>query len=339
MSPTTVHAFAARAAKEDLVPHTYELASLGPMDVDVEISHCGVCHSDLHLIDDDWSRSRYPLVPGHEIVGTVTAAGSSSTHTVGQRVGIGWQRSSCHTCELCLQGNENLCRKQEATCVGHMGGFAQRIRIDGRFAFDLPPSLDAATAAPLLCGGVTVFAPLRRWGIRAGAAVGVVGIGGLGHLALRFLRAMGAHATAFTSSPDKRDEALRLGAEHAASSTDPREIRTHVDRFDLLLCTVPARLDWITYLQTLKPNGVLCLVGAPPGLMQIPASQLLSSQRIVCGSDIGSPGAIREMLAFAAEHGIGAQVETAPMATVNDALQRVRDNKVRYRMVLENAGR
>jgi uncharacterized zinc-type alcohol dehydrogenase-like protein len=336
MSTTTIAAFAARATRESLVPYDYEPAPLQPTDVEVDVSCCGICHSDLHLIDNDWSTSAYPLVPGHEIVGTVTAAGLSSTHAVGQRVGIGWQRSSCHECEACRAGNENLCRKQEATCVGHMGGFARRIRIDGRFAFDLPASLDAAGAAPLLCGGVTVFAPMRRWGVRSGTRVGVIGIGGLGHLALRFLRAMGAHATAFTSSPDKRDEALRLGADAAASSTDPREIRTHADRFDLLLCTVPVRLDWITYVQTLKPNGVLCFVGAPPGLLQLPVSQLVSSQRVVCGSDIGSPGAIREMLVFAAEHGIAAQVETAPMATVNDAVQRVRDNKVRYRMVLTN---
>jgi len=336
MTASTIAAFAARAAKESLSPYAYEPAPLRETDVEVEISHCGICHSDLHLIDNDWAVSTYPLVPGHEIVGTVVAAGAASTHAVGRRVGIGWQRSSCHECEQCRAGHENLCRKQEATCVGHMGGFARRIRTDGRFAFDLPAGMDAAAAAPLLCGGVTVFAPIRRWGVRAGSQVGVIGIGGLGHLALRFLQAMGAHATAFTSSPDKRDEALRLGAESTASSTDPREIRTQVDRFDLLLCTVPARLDWITYLQTLKPNGVLCLVGAPPGLLQIPAAQLLSSQRVVCGSDIGSPGSIREMLAFAAEHGIGAQVETTPMAQVNEAVQRVRDNKVRYRMVLTN---
>ena len=332
----TISAFAARAAKETLVPFTYEPAPLGPADVEVEISHSGICHSDLHLIDNDWSTSSYPLVPGHEIVGTVAAAGAQATLAVGQRVGIGWQRSACLDCDLCRAGHENLCARQQATCVGHMGGFAQRIRTDSRFAFALPPSMDAAAAAPLLCGGATVYAPLRRWGVGAGARVGVIGIGGLGHLALRFLHAMRCQTTAFTSSPDKRDEALRLGAADAASSTHAGEIRGYAGRFDFLLCTVPARLDWITYLQTLRPNGVLCLVGAPPGLLQIPASLLLTGQRAICGSDIGSPAAIREMLAFAAEHGIAAQVETAPMAEVNAALQRVRENRVRYRMVLAN---
>lgn len=317
-------------------PYSYEPATLRAGDIEIEISHCGICHSDLHLIDNDWSSSTYPLVPGHEIVGTVSAAGGECRLALGQRVGMGWQRSACHECEQCLAGHENLCPRQQATCVGHMGGFAQRIRTDERFAFALPPELDAAATAPLLCGGVTVFAPLKRWGIRAGAHVGVIGIGGLGHLALRFLRAMGCHATAFTSSPDKREEAARLGAEDTASSTNAREIRAHANRFDFLLCTVPARLDWITYLQTLKPNGVLCLVGAPPGLLQIPAAQLLTGQRAICGSDIGSPAAIREMLAFAAEHRIGAEVETAPMADVNAALLRVRENRVRYRMVLTN---
>jgi uncharacterized zinc-type alcohol dehydrogenase-like protein len=332
----TFSAFAALAAKEPLTPFTYEPAPLGPTDVEVEITHSGICHSDIHLIDDDWSTSSYPLVPGHEIVGTVVAAGDDSVLSNGQRVGIGWQRSACHECEQCRAGHENLCDTQQATCVGHMGGFARRIRTDSRFVFALPEALDAATAAPLLCAGATVFAPLRRWNVGAGSHVGVIGLGGLGHLALRFLRAMGSDVTAFTSSPDKRDDALRLGADRVASSVSPREIRGLKNQLDFLLCTVPARLDWITYLQTLKPNGVLCLVGAPPGLLQIPAALLLTGQRVVCGSDIGSPAAIREMLGFAAAHGIGAQVETTPMAEINTAIQRVRDNRVRYRMVLTN---
>jgi uncharacterized zinc-type alcohol dehydrogenase-like protein len=327
-------AFAALAPKQQLVGYQYEPQPLRPQDVEIEISHCGVCHSDLHLIDDDWSRSVYPLVPGHEIVGTVADVGSECTLTLGQRVGVGWQRSACLECDFCRAGEENLCARQEAVCVGHMGGFAHRIRLDGRFAFPIPPSLDSAAAAPLLCAGVTVFAPLRRWNVRAATKVGVIGIGGLGSLALRFLRALGCRPTAFTSSPDKREAALRLGAEEVASSNNVKEIRALANRFDFLLCTVPARLDWITYLQTLRPNGILCLVGAPPGVMQILAGPLLTGQRVICGSDIGSPRSIRETLSFAAEHGIGAEVETAPLEEVNAAIQRVRENRVRYRMVL-----
>jgi uncharacterized zinc-type alcohol dehydrogenase-like protein len=331
-----ISAYAALGAKQALSPHSYEPAPLGPGDVEVEISHCGICHSDLHLIDDDWAVSKYPLVPGHEIVGRVVNAGSESDLVVGERVGIGWQRSACFECELCRAGKENLCLKQEATCVGHEGGFAERIRVDARFAFPLPDGLDEASAAPLFCGGVTVYAPLRRWRVPGGAKVGVIGIGGLGHLALRFLSAMGCVTTAFTSSPDKRAEATRLGAHEVSSSTDVRELRLYKNRLDFLLCTVPARLDWITYLQALKPGGVLCLVGASPGLIQFPAAQLLTGQRTICGSDIGSPADIRDMLAFASQHRIGAQIETAAMTDVNLALQRVRDNAVRYRMVLTN---
>ncbi len=330
----TVRAFAAPAAKAALAPFSYEPAPLGDFDVELAISHCGICHSDLHLIDNDWASSSYPLVPGHEIVGTVTASGPSSGHAVGARVGVGWQRSACLTCELCSAGHENLCATQQAICVGHFGGFADRIRTDGRFAFALPSSLDAAETAPLLCGGVTVFAPLRRYGVGRGSQVGVIGIGGLGHLGVKFARALGAEVTAFSSTPDKRDEALRLGAHQAASSTDARDLRKHFNRLDLLLCTVPARLDWISYLQILKPNGVLCLVGAPPGLLQIPAAQLLSGQRTISGSDIGSRNAIAEMLDFAALHKIGAQIELAPLAEAQSAVERVRKNSARYRMVL-----
>jgi uncharacterized zinc-type alcohol dehydrogenase-like protein len=336
---TRFGAFAALAAKQALVSYDYEPAPLSSVEIEIAISHCGICHSDLHLIDNDWGISTYPLVPGHEVIGTVTAAGEDALHVVGSRVGVGWQRSACLDCEACRAGDENLCARQQATCVGHMGGFAQRMRVDGRFAFAIPAGIESAVAAPLLCGGATVFAPLRRWGVTRGKRVGVIGIGGLGHLALRFLRAMGCETTAFTSSPDKREEALRLGATDTASSTHAGELRAQAGRFDFLLCTVPARLDWIGYVQALRPNGVLCLVGAPPGLIQIPASPLLTGQRVLCGSDIGSPGAIREMLAFAAEHGIGAQVEVAAMrdaGEVNAAVQRVRENKARYRMVLEN---
>jgi uncharacterized zinc-type alcohol dehydrogenase-like protein len=330
----TIQAWAAMAAKQTLTPYAYEPVPLGPHDVEIEIEYCGICHSDLHLIDGDWGNSQYPLVPGHEVVGTVAAAGTESDHAVGQRVGVGWQRSACLACELCRQGHENLCATQQATCVGHPGGFGERIRTDGRFAFPLPAALSSAETAPLLCGGVTVFAPMRRYGVRPGSNVGVIGIGGLGHLALRFLRAMGCEVTAFSSTPDKRDEARRLGADHVAPSTDVRELRKHAGRLELLLCTAPARLDWITYLQTLKPNGILCLVGAPPGILQVPASQLLSGQRSITGSDIGSRGMIEDMLAFAAEHGIAAQIETAPRAEANRAIERLRKNEVRYRMVL-----
>jgi uncharacterized zinc-type alcohol dehydrogenase-like protein len=332
----TIRARAALAAKQPLVEYAYRPKALGAQEVEIAISHCGICGSDLSVIDNAWSTSTYPLVPGHEIVGEVSAVGSASRLRVGQRVGVGWQRSACLTCDLCRAGHENLCPNQEATCVGHEGGFAERIRTDDRFVFELPEALPSAEAAPLLCGGVTVFAPLLRWHVEAGATVGVIGIGGLGHLALGFLRALGCRTVAFTASPDKRQAALELGADEVFSSQAPREILSQANRLDFLLCTAPAQLDWISYLQTLKPNGVLCFVGSPPGLLRLPAAQLLTGQRVLCGSDIGSRADIRAMLAFAAERGVRARVETAPMTEVNAAVARVRENQVRYRMVLTN---
>ena len=268
---------------------SYEPADLRPSDVEVEISHCGLCYSDIHLIDDAWGRSKYPLVPGHEIVGTVAAAGGEVRHVrVGDRVGIGWQRSACLECDLCLGGEENLCPHQQATCMGHHGGIAARIRLDGRFAFALPPTLDSRAAAPLLCGGVTVYAPLRRYHVGATSSVAVIGIGGLGHMALLMLRALGAEVTAFSTSAGKRDEALGMGANDFSSSTDPKEIRRHHQRFDLVLSTVHARLDWIAYLQTLKPNGTLCLLGQPPGIIQFPppcSSRASAASRAATSAD------------------------------------------------------
>jgi uncharacterized zinc-type alcohol dehydrogenase-like protein len=331
-----IHAQAALAKGAALEPFDYQPAELGPNDIEIEVSHCGLCHSDIHLIDDGWSRSKFPQVPGHEIVGQVAAAGALVTHLkIGDRVGVGWQRSACLECDLCVSGQENLCAQQQATCMGHHGGLADRIRIDGRFAFLLPADLDSAAAAPLLCGGVTVFAPLRRFGIGATSRVAVIGIGGLGHMALLMLRALRADTTAFSTTPDKRAEALAMGANDFASSTDPKELRRHFGRFDLILSTVHARLDWTTYLQTLRANGSLCLLGIPPGIIQFPPSLLITGQRSITGSDIGSRALIREMLEFVTRHRVAPQVQRLPMAEANAGLTRLRANQVRYRLVLE----
>ncbi len=332
-------AFAALAALTkggSLEPFSYEPAALGPNDVEIDVTHCGLCHSDIHLIDDSWNRAKYPQVPGHEIVGKVAAVGSGVTHlSVGQRAGVGWQRSACLECDLCVGGEENLCRKQQATCMGHHGGLADKIRLDGRFTFAIPDEMDSAVAAPLLCGGVTVYSPMRRFGITAASSVAVIGIGGLGHMALLMLRALGSEATAFSTSPNKRDEAMAMGATDFGASTDPKDIRRHFGRFDLILSTVHAKLDWTTYLQTLRPNGTLCLLGMPPGVIQVPPALLVTGQRSITGSDIGSRRTIREMLRFAARHRITPQIERLPFAEANAALTRLRENQVRYRIVLE----
>jgi len=332
-----IAAYAAREKRARLEAFAYDEGPLGPADVEIAVAHCGLCHSDLHLIDDSWNRSRYPLVPGHEIVGTVVACGSEVRELRrGQRVGVGWQRGACLSCDLCVAGQENLCPDQEATCLGHPGGLAEWVRVDSRFAFALPEALQGPAVAPLLCGGITVYAPLRRFAVGPHSRVAVVGIGGLGHLALLMARAFGCEVTAFSTSPAKRDEALAMGAHDFAASNEPREVLKHEGRFDLVLSTVHARLDWTTYLRTLRPRGTLCLVGAPPGLLQIPASLLVTGERSIAGSDIGGRSSIREMLQFCARHGVAPRIEELTMTegNVNLAVERLRENKVRYRAVL-----
>jgi uncharacterized zinc-type alcohol dehydrogenase-like protein len=331
------NAYASQAPKSLLEAFSYEPRELAPEDVEIKISHCGICYSDIHLIDDDWKRSHYPFVPGHEIIGTITAMGSGVKNLKpGQRVGVGWQRSSCQECDFCKEGNQNLCLTQKAICVENHGGFSDFIRTDSRFVFAIPENLASENTAPLLCGGATVYSPISRFKINSKSKVGVVGIGGLGHIALLFLKAIGCEVTAFSSSESKRDEILKMGASNVVSSIQPREVLKQGGKFDLLLSTVHAKIDWISYMQTIRPNGTLCLVGAPPGLISIPPVLLITAQRTVCGSDIASPSAITEMLEFASKHQIKPQIETAPMSQANEGIARLRANQVRYRMVLKN---
>lgn len=331
-----IQAYAAMEPKAPLQPFSYATPELGAHDVELEVTHCGLCYSDIHLIDDDWKKSRYPLVPGHEVVGSVLRRGPEVTHlNVGQRVGVGWQHSACLSCELCLQGHENLCPTQIATAVGHHGGLAQRMIADARFALPIPDALASAAAAPLLCGGVTVYSPMRRYGITGTSRVGVIGIGGLGHMAIAILKGLGAEIVAFSSSPDKRAQALRMGAHHYIGSSDVREIRKLGARLDLIISTVHARLDWVTYLQALRPNGVLCLLGGGTSLLQI-SQQALLGQRAITTGEIGSRAAIVEVLEFATRHAIEPEIEIAPMQESQRQIDRLRANQVRYRAVLEN---
>jgi alcohol/geraniol dehydrogenase (NADP+) len=331
-----IPAYAAMEPKASLQPFSYATPELGAHDVELEVTHCGLCYSDIHLIDDDWKKSRYPLVPGHEVIGRVVRRGSEVTHLqIGQRVGVGWQHSACLACELCLSGHENLCPTQIATCVGHHGGLAERMIADARFALPIPEALSSAAAAPLLCGGVTVYSPMRRYAITGKSRVGVIGIGGLGHIAIALLKAMGAEIVAFSSTPDKRQQALRMGAHDYIASTDVREIRKLGARLDLILSTVHAKLDWVTYLQALRPNGVLCLLGGGTSLIQL-SQQALLGQRAITTGEIGSRAAIAEVLALSARHGIAPEIEIAPMQQAQRQIERLRANQVRYRAVLEN---
>ena len=247
-------AYAAHEEKGPLAPFVYEPAELGSNDVEIRISHCGICHSDVHLVDGDWGASGYPMVPGHEIVGTVASAGPAVRHlAVGQRVGVGWQCGACLECEWCVSGQENLCAQEEATCVERPGGFAERIRVDGRFAFPIPDALRSEHAAPLLCGGVTVYAPLARFA-RPSLRVGVVGIGGLGHLALQFARAMGCEVTALSTNPAKRAEALAFGAHRFVAAGDSKALRAAAQSLDFVLSTAFLAQDWKGLLRMLRPE-------------------------------------------------------------------------------------
>ena len=334
---SVIQGLAAHAAGAELLPYRYEPGPLGPWEVEIDISHCGICRSDLHLIANDWGISQYPFIPGHEIIGTVAAAGSEvSSVTVGQRVGLGWQSNSCGQCEWCTQGMENLCPTAEATCVRRHGGYANRIRAHARFVIAVPEALPSEEAAPLLCGGITVYNPLRTHGINPSSRVGVVGIGGLGHLAIQFARVFGAEVTAFSTSEAKEEEARELGAHSFVNSRETKAMHAVANSMDLIVSTVNADLDWGNFIQALRPTGTLCLVGVPPSPVAVQAFPLIAGMRAVTGNPTGSPYRLREMMDVAARHGVKAKTERFAMAKANEAIAKVKKNKVRYRAVLAN---
>lgn len=332
-----IQGLAAHAAGAELLPFHYDPGNLGPYDVEIAISHCGICRSDLHLIVNDWGTSQYPFIPGHEIIGHVNAVGTQVRNVQkGQRVGLGWQSNSCGICDWCRRGMENLCARSEGTCVRRHGGYAERVRANSRFVIPIPDPLESENAAPLMCGGITVYNPLRTHGVNVTSRVGVVGIGGLGHLAIQFARAFGAEVTAFSTSLSKEQEALALGATGFVNSRETKSMKAVEGKFDFIMNTANADQDWNHYLAALRPTGKLCFVGVPPSPIAVPAFPLISGMRSVCGSPIGSPHLISEMLDVAARHNVKAKTELFPMNKVNDALDKVKKNKVRYRAVLSN---
>lgn len=331
-----VSAWAALSARSPLQPFQFEPRPLRDNDVEVAVSHCGVCHSDVSLVDNDWGFSQYPMVPGHEVVGTVTRVGSAAARrfSIGQQVGVGWQSGSCGECEYCAAAEEHLCLSSQATCVHGFGGYAEILRVDSRFAIALPDGLDPAIAAPLLCGGITVYTPLRAFDVRPSMRIAVVGIGGLGHLALQFGRAWGCEVTAISSTPAKEAEARGYGAHDFIASAAPGALAANTNRFDFVLSTVSAGLDWQAYAALLKPKGTLCIVGVPDKPISLHAFGLIQGQRRIAGSPIGSPRLIRDMLEMAQRCDVRPQVECLPMDEVNQAFDKVRRNQARYRMVL-----
>lgn len=330
-----VQSYAAMKKGSKLEKFDYYPGQIGGWEVEVEVTHCGICHSDVHLIDNDWDISSYPLVPGHEIIGSVIAKGKHvDVLKRNDRVGIGWQSGACFSCEYCLSGRENLCPHQKATCVDQRGGFADRVRADSRLTFKIPDALDSETTAPLLCGGITVYSPLRLYGVIPPMRVGVIGIGGLGHMALQFTRAFGCEVTAFSSHPDKEAEAKRFGAHKFVASTDAKALNKVKNSLDFILSTVFVDMDWERYLRILKPGGKLCIVGNPPNPLPATGHQLILSQQGIVGSNTGGRLMIREMLDFSARHNIKAQTEPMPMSDANQGVNKVRHNDARYRVVL-----
>jgi uncharacterized zinc-type alcohol dehydrogenase-like protein len=332
-----IQGLAAHAAGAELLPFHYDPGDLGPQEVEIAITHCGVCHSDLHLISNDWGVSQYPFIPGHEIVGTIAAIGNDvRLLEVGQRVGVGWQSNSCGVCEWCSRGMENLCAAAECTCIHRNGGYADRVRANARFVIPIPEALDSEHAAPLLCAGITVYSPLRNYGINPSSRVGIVGIGGLGHIAIQFAKVFGAEVTAFSTSASKEEEARALGAHNFVHTRESKAMKDAAGSQDFILSTINADQDWSVYMQALRPTGTLCFVGIPPSPISIHASPLISGRQTITGSPIGSPSRLREMMRVAARHGVKAQTEVFPMVKANEAIEKVKKNKVRYRAVLAN---
>lgn len=330
-----IKAYAALEAGGKLQPFEYNPGPLGRHEVEIDVESCGICHSDLSMIDNEWGRSQYPLVPGHEVIGSIAKVGEAVTRLkVGQRVGLGWHSGYCMSCPSCMEGDHNLCASAQGSIIGRHGGFANKVRAEAPSVVPLPQQLDSQSAGPLFCGGITVFNPLVQFDIPPTAKAAVIGIGGLGHLALQFLKAWGCEVTAFSSSAVKKTEALKLGAHHTLDSRDKSALRAAAGSFDLILSTVNVKLDWNAYMATLKPKGRLHFVGATLEPLDIGVFSLIGGQRTVSGSPVGSPATIARMLEFAARHQVQPVTEIFPFDQVNEAIERLRSGQARYRVVL-----
>ncbi|WP_180082076.1 MULTISPECIES: NAD(P)-dependent alcohol dehydrogenase [unclassified Acinetobacter] len=337
MNDNLIHAYAALKAGAALEPYQFDAGELQPHQVEVKVEYCGLCHSDISVINNDWKSSVYPVVAGHEIIGTIIQLGSEAKGLkVGQRVGIGWTAESCQYCDPCISGQQVLCSgEKKATIVGHAGGFADKVRAGWQWVIPLPEDLDPESAGPLLCGGITVFDPILKHQIQAIHHVGVIGIGGLGHMAIKLLKAWGCEITAFTSNLDKTEELKAMGADHVVNSRDTAALKAQRGKFDLLLSTVNVTLDWSAYLTTLAPNGTVHMLGLVLEPMQISAGMLIGGAKSVTGSPTGSPAALRQLLKFAARKNIAPQIEVFPMSQLNEAIERLHSGQARYRIVLK----
>lgn len=334
-----VNAYAALEAGKEVVPYEYDAGELPPLAVDVDITHSGICHTDVSMIDNEFGYSTFPVVAGHETAGVVRAVGSAvdPKHLqIGQRVAVGAIAGTCMGCEFCLSGRQQLCPERDDTVLrGDRGGFASSVRAsDWRFAYPIPDAIESQHAGPLLCAGVTVFAPFVRHNVKPTDRVGIVGIGGLGHLAIQVADAWGCDVTAISSSPAKRDEAVAFGADHFIATRDTNELADAAGTFDFILSTVSVNLPWDDYVNALRPQGTLSVVGVPDGVMNISPFTLLMSEKHVSGGVPASRTETVQMLDFMARTGVRPRVELFAMSDINEALTHVRDGKARYRAVL-----
>lgn len=334
---TKISAYAAKELGGKLEKTEFDLGELAPDQVEIDVKSCGLCHSDVSMIDNEWGFSRYPLVGGHEIIGIISAVGENVSHLqIGQTVGVGWLSQSCQSCSNCMGGSQHHCRTARPTIAGRYGGFADKVRVQSIWAIPLPEELEAKSAGPLFCGGITVFNPMLDFGLLPIHRVAVIGIGGLGHLALKFAKAWGCEVTAFTSSLEKTEELKSLGAHHVVNSRDNEAVGKLKGRFNMIISTVNVNLPWFNYMSTLAPQGKFVQVGIITDPMPVPSFSLISGQKSVAGSDTGPPSTIKTMLEFCARHDISPQVEYYKMSDINSAIDRLKSGKTRYRVVLTN---
>ncbi|MDR2320766.1 MAG: NAD(P)-dependent alcohol dehydrogenase [Microbacterium sp.] len=341
-----VAAYAAPSEGAPLVPTTIERREPGPFDVVIDIAYAGICHSDIHTVQGDWGPQHYPLAPGHEIAGTVSAVGSDVTRfAVGDRVGVGCLVNSCGECDACLRSEEQYCRGGAIGTYGAtdrdgtitQGGYSRQVVVTEAFVLRIPDAIPLDRAAPLLCAGITTYSPLRHWNVGPGTRVAVVGLGGLGHMAVQIAHALGAEVTVLSQSLRKKDEGIRLGADHYLATSDPETFSANKRSFDVILNTVSAPLPLDAYLNLLDTNGTMVSVGAPPEPMSFRAGLLLGGRRSLAGSSIGGIRETQEMLDFCAEHGIAAEIELIDAVGINAAYARVLASDVKFRFVIDAA--
>ncbi|HEV3214790.1 MAG TPA: NAD(P)-dependent alcohol dehydrogenase [Vicinamibacterales bacterium] len=340
-------AFAAQHAGSPLAPFSFERREPGAHDVAIEISHCGVCHTDIHFVRNDFGMSLYPMVPGHEIIGKVIAVGSDvKKFRPGDTVGVGCLVDSCRECESCTNGLEQHCQNGFVlTYSGYekdgktitQGGYSTKIVVEERFVLKVSSSLAAERAAPLLCAGITTYSPLRRWKIGKGHKVAVIGLGGLGHMGVKFAASFGAEVTVLSTSASKKSDSLRLGAHDFVLTTDDEQVKRAANQFHFILDTLSASHDYNTYVGMLKTGGTMVCVGLPPEPIQIPALSIVFSRKCIAGSLIGGLPETQEMLDYCAAHGVAADVEVIPIQQINDAYSRMLKNDVKYRFVIDTA--